>query len=313
MEHKTVKTASKKKASAKAKGQGAKKTSAKRKPEPIPTDPLVVSIDQMPAVPALRHALVSWGTGQGQQADLGVALLARELCEKHCHFCGQESSPTLHLGTSWDKVELCGCLERKSLGVIEYAGMMQEFGRDTGPSERVFASTHVAAPPSPEVDAMDDFKRKYGRIRLQTSYYEEFLPDWRNRIPEILDLAKRRLLPHAEVIYANRCACGNDFSVTAGMIVRSVNRHGSHLEMKKCKSCRETLLAATETSESPMTEGEQITRPKNKKKGKNRHIPRLAGGTDNDSRLVASTGGDVLATMGDVLGTAIDHLRQEAS
>lgn len=308
-------TPKKKASSKKATAEKKKKSAAKRTPEPIPTDPLVFNMADIPSMPVLRHALVSWGTGQGHQADQDTALLARELCEKTCHFCGAPSSVTMALGTPWSKVELCTCLERASPGVDAYTSTMRSLGH-------VVAGTPVLTTSTSSGDTLSNFKKKYGSVRLMTDHYQEFFPEWKTRIPEILELARKRVLPHGEVIYANQCSCGTDFSVTAGMIVRSMNKHGSHIEMKKCKSCRDALLASTGAKNSTASavdsgtgdsgeEAPKFAKPSKGRKHKKNRIPLSTGPVIPEDPLVASTGeGD--ATLGDALGPALARLQESA-
>lgn len=316
---KTVEKSSKKKVTAK-KPSERKKSAAKRTPDPVPTDPLVFSIADMPSVPALRHALVSWGTGQGHQADQDTALLARELSEKNCHFCGAPSSTTLALGTPWAKVELCECLERVSPGASVYVDTMKAMGHSFTNGGPIMLTTSTSAASN---DTLSSFKKKYGSVRLRTDHYQEFFPEWKSRIPEILELARKRILPHSEVIYANQCSCGIDFSVTAGMIVRSMSKHGSHIEMKKCKSCRDALLATSGTKNAPASasdpgsggdsveETPKFAKPSKSRKHKKNRIPTNAGPMIPEDPVVASTGqGD--ATFGDVLGPALARVQETA-
>lgn len=241
----TKKTTTNKKPST-SKTKKADTIAAVRLPEP-PPEQLTVDIFQMPAVPALRHALISWGTGSGHQADLEIARLARELSEKHCHFCGAESDPSMAVEKPWREVKLCACLEPASVGVAKYTDRMRDlFGGGPRPAAlpAPTPAMPVATAPAP-MNAMDAFAAKYGSVRLTApSHYQEFFPDWRNRIPEIQGLVQQRILPLDETLYANRCACGADFGVTAGMLVRSVQRHGQHSEMRKCAKCRADVIHA---------------------------------------------------------------------
>jgi hypothetical protein len=180
---------------------------------------------------------------------------------------------------------------------------------------RHFGQARVQGAPTPATNEagnhFDEFKKKYGQIRLRQSHYKEFLPDWRNRIPELMELARERRISPDEVIYANQCSCGTDFSVTARMIVRSVNRHGSHMEMTKCKQCRDALLASLVPEGDEDNTESQMTVPRNKRRNKPRALPDASSET---SSLVASTNeNNPLATFGEVLEPALKQLRQEAS
>jgi hypothetical protein len=300
LETETGEKASKGKKKVSAKKSAKKKNAAKRSPPP-PVDTNVFNVNDIPSMPALRHALVSWGTGQGHQADQDTALIAREMSEKTCHFCGAPSSPTMLLGKPWAEVELCTCLERVSPGIGSYADTMKGLGHmfKTGKPLTVSAATG---------DGLSDFKKKYGSVRLKTDHYQEFFPDWKNRIPEIMELARKRMLSHAEFIYANQCSCGTDFSVTAGMIVRSMTKYGSHIEMKKCKSCRDNTLAATgKNVTSDEAADTHMAKPSNKRKRRNGLVELPSSKIEN--AVVASTG-DGDASLGDVMREKLAELQQ---
>lgn len=71
----------------------------------------IINLKEIPPVPVLTRALVLWATGNGAQRDLPAAVLARELCEDKCFFCGrEEANPTMRPEGPWESVALCVCL-----------------------------------------------------------------------------------------------------------------------------------------------------------------------------------------------------------
>lgn len=158
----------------------------------------------LPAVPVLQRALVLWATNNGLQRDLPAALIARQLCEAVCFFCGKgEGNPSMAAGVPWEEVEVCGCL----------------------PLEDVYLEPDWGGAPLSEG-------------------YTEVLPGWQDRQGELAEKAGMRQLDARRDVYRNVCVrCEEEFAVSVGVVAASIDRHGAHAVMNRCKPCRDAAVA----------------------------------------------------------------------
>lgn len=165
----------------------------------------------MPSYPECKRLLLAGSKGKLREEEEELAHLVRELNADFCLFCEEKSDPTMAPPTPWEDVKLCNC-----------AAMRSRKGREG----KAFQTRHAERPQPP---AATPLLAGWGEARAAADGGIEWL---RERMVDGRVWAQ-------EPVYTGHCRCGQDFTITAGMVARSVQSFGldKYVESRKCLGC----------------------------------------------------------------------------